>query len=444
MKKYFLIFLLLIVYQCVPTNEFHPPELHGEIIPPETNTSIAAVRQRVIQSKTGFVQFPTDDVPLWFEAYVTSSDAGGNFYKEIYLQDEIENPKAALRFLLDETALNNLYPIGRKVYVNLNGLGAGYHRGVLTIGTYAADGVENLSAHLISAHLVRSSEDHLIIPLSINIEDFNQEYLGMWISINAVQFSNSELGKTFSAEGYDEFDGERRLVNCQTQQSIWVTTSTFSKFKSVVVSDHSGVISGILTRDYYNEKFILKINEPQNISFQDPRCDPFFNQHFENENIGKFESEGWISFTEEGTPYWKVVEDEYALGRSASFSAYSSGDTETIGWLITPPINASSINNPVFAFRTAVKYPDKSQLEVYFSNDFNGNIDGVLSAQWQKLALKIASKIDVSNAWIDSGEFELPAQSENIYFAFKYIGNGKSTYDATFLVDDIRVMEGNQ
>ena len=147
--------------------------------------------------------------------------------------------------------------------------------GVLTIGTYAADGVESLSAHLISAHLVRSSEDHLIIPLSINIEDFNQEYLGMWISINAVQFSNSELGKTFSAEGYDEFDGERRLVNCQTQQSIWVTTSTFSKFKSVVVSDHSGVISGILTRDYYNEKFILKINEPQNISFQDPRCDPF-------------------------------------------------------------------------------------------------------------------------------------------------------------------------
>ena len=35
MKKYFLIFLLLIVYQCVPTNEFDPPELHGEIIPPE-------------------------------------------------------------------------------------------------------------------------------------------------------------------------------------------------------------------------------------------------------------------------------------------------------------------------------------------------------------------------------------------------------------------------
>ena len=35
------------------------------------------------------------------------------------------NYAAALRFLLDETALNSLYPIGRKVYVNLNGLGAG-------------------------------------------------------------------------------------------------------------------------------------------------------------------------------------------------------------------------------------------------------------------------------------------------------------------------------
>ena len=60
----------------------------------------------------------------------------------------------------------------------------------------------------------------------------------------------------------------------------------------------------------------------------------------------------------------------------------------------------------------------------------------------KKLDLKIASRMDGNNIWIDSENFYLnDFQNEKVHFAFRYTGSGKSTYDATYLVDDIRVIE---
>lgn len=111
-------------------------------------------------------------------------------------------------------------------------------------------------------------------------------------------------------------------------------------------------------------------------------------------------------------------------------------------WLISPPIDLSGLSRPSFAFRSAVKYGDKSMLEVFISNDFGGLADEVTNADWQKLDLKIASRMDGNDIWIDSENFYLDDfQNEEVYFGFRYTGSGRSTYDATFFVDDIRVVE---
>ena len=39
------------------------------------------------------------------------------------------------------------------------------------------------------------------------------------------------------------------------------------------------------------------------------------------------------------------------------------------------------------------------------------------------------------------GEVEFYSPDAPVYFAFRYTGSGKSTYDGTFEVDDIRVYD---
>jgi hypothetical protein len=66
----------------------------------------------------------------------------------------------------------------------------------------------------------------------------------------------------------------------------------------------------------------------------------------------------------------------------------------------------------------------------------------VKTANWTKLDLKIASRVDGNNIWIDSGNFDLKDFfNQKVHFGFRYTGSGKTTYDATFFVDDIRVIE---
>ena len=148
MKNQFLIFILFV--QCTTLIEFPTPDLENSESP-EVSTSIQSVWERVHQSETGFIRFDQDESPLWLSGYVTSSDASGNFFKELFIQDKKASPSRGLRLLLDQTALHTYYQPGMKIFVKLNGLGSGLERGILSLGTYEADGVAPLPEPLIEA-----------------------------------------------------------------------------------------------------------------------------------------------------------------------------------------------------------------------------------------------------------------------------------------------------
>lgn len=91
-------------------------------------------------------------------------------------------------------------------------------------------------------------------PIPLRISEINPDQIDLSVALKGVQFSKSELGKTFAGEAFDEFDGERWLEDCIDFRSIIVSSSVFSKFKSVLVDSLKGELSGILIRDFFNEK----------------------------------------------------------------------------------------------------------------------------------------------------------------------------------------------
>ncbi len=65
---------------------------------------------------------------LVMKGYVTSSDSTGNFYKEIYVQDDPTSPTDAIRLLINVTDSYNMFNLGREIYINLKGLYIGEYR----------------------------------------------------------------------------------------------------------------------------------------------------------------------------------------------------------------------------------------------------------------------------------------------------------------------------
>ena len=51
-----------------------------------------------------------ENAPTYVEGYVVSSDATGNFYKKLIIQDKSESPTAGIEIVLNKTSLSETYP----------------------------------------------------------------------------------------------------------------------------------------------------------------------------------------------------------------------------------------------------------------------------------------------------------------------------------------------
>jgi hypothetical protein len=107
--------------------------------------------------------------------------------------------------------------------------------------------------------------------------------------------------------------------------------------------------------------------------------------------MGRFEGKGWMNWIEKGTQYWEIYEDENSLGQSLRIGSYRSRDEKTLCWLITPKIDLNHLNLPLLSFRTSNAFADKSKLEVFYSNNFEGTPSQIKQANWKLLEVKIAS-----------------------------------------------------
>lgn len=446
---------VLFLISCVKTDDYELPEFEVSEVSFDGNlTTIAAVKGHFDFESEDIYTFQNTGVAM--EGYVVSSDEGGNFYKKLVLQDRPSNPTSGIQVLVDDASLFNTYDFGRKIYVKLDGLSLGYNNGSLQLGIQNRGNVVAIPNPLIDEHLVKTSETAAIEPLRLDIRDFNEGFKNLYIELENVQFNlnlfRDDRPLTFAAETTDEFDGVRQLESCETGATAMLSTSTFADFRSLLLPQPSGGLSGVLTRDFYDDFFIIVLNTPEDLSFEDgARCDPEFFKCGENSTPGveivfqesfetittlrMLETRGWTNVNVSGG---SVVFKPGTLGgnRHVRISAYNTIEAPLEAWLVTPAIDLEKTNSEVLAFDLRSSFDNATILRVYISDSYTGN---PLTTSWKLLDAEIPlGPSNQAATLFKRTHIDISCLQGTVHVAFRYTG-GIPDKTTTYDVDNIRV-----
>lgn len=216
-----------------------------------------------------------EDTEFIIQGYVVSSDKEKNFYKEVVIQEYTTTNAPGLKISINSKNINDTFNFSRKLWVKLDGLTMIKDNSEFIIGFKDSSGnFSGINEDKKFNYIVRSVKKNTISVSGriLNIEDITSNSINTLVKINNLQFADNELDKSFAAQPTDEYDAERTLINCETGESIILSTSVNSNFAFNPIYSEQGTITGVLTRDYFDEHYILKINSLDDIDFINERC----------------------------------------------------------------------------------------------------------------------------------------------------------------------------
>ena len=435
-------FITLFVFSCVQDDDYSVPQSVGQ----EENQKLvellneiengSADLMTISEVKNLFVNGEVNEIEsnLVVKGYVSSSDFTGNFYKEFYIQDEIENPTAGIKVSINQVDSYNQFNVGREVYIKLQGLYVGETNsgdGVIAIGSggnAAVDEISEISENRASDCVLRSSNSFSLVPLALNLSDINDNHIGIYVSALSAQFSPGLDGLTY-VDPDEDYDTQRDLESCVDSGTLKLETSAFSNFNdSMLPTEGSGTITGIITRDYFGDNRVMMLNTKDDVNFDSSRCDPLFADEFSSNNL-----DNWTVVSVSGEQEWEIT--PYGNpAPSAKISGYSGGSNANEDWLITSTIDLSTLSTVTLNFQSVVRYNGPS-LEVYASSDYSGG-DPTSDGNWTELSVTLDTDSSSWSSWTDSGNIDLSSYAGgNVYIAFKYVST--SSASATYEIDNV-------
>jgi len=443
---------------CVNDDDYSAPEqtLTTYVLTP--TTTVEAINS-VTTSDTP-VAFTTNDI---IEAYVTSSDEKGTFYKSISFQTiptDGSNPVGFSVPLNVTTLYGKGFTPGRKVYIKLNGLYRAKIYGSMQIGSLYQGTIGRISEFEWQDHLFPSStivdEDTFVrtMNLATAYNDANQNTL---VELDAVEFSESSINRTY----YDVDSGggatNHTLISATGGAEQIIRFSSFAPFTGKEVPKLSGKIRGVLTK--YSSDFQFLVRYEHDIKLILPRFDvsppvvgnalvyggslsePFTS--YSTSNGGQLSFPKYINDAVVGNRYWQVKTfggNKYM--QMTSFTGSSGVPVaEANRALFFVPVDMTAAST--FSFKTLSGYDNGSPLKIYYSMDYvpGGNVNNAT-------LIDITSSFNIPNgpssayatAFTNSGNYSIPAGlTGNGYFIFEYVGNGVGGVTTTMEVDDITI-----
>lgn len=448
-KLWTLLLALVVVTSCVKTDDFDTPNLNivEPNINPESIVQISSVAGALAQSGEQMVTY--SDTDTYMVGYVISNDDGGNFFKQLILQDRPENPTVGIKVLLDENPLHITYEVGRKVYVKLDGLTVGTSNGVLALGIRGGVRPERIPFPSISEFVLRSAEVATIVPKPITIEQFSDANTNLMVILSDLQFERNELNKTFASEPGDQFDGERLLESCSTGATAVLNTSTFARFKGVRVPSGRGDMGAILVKSFDGSEFRLYVNDPSTINFDSTnRCDPdtidcdgpsggpdtLFSENFESiSNISQLTN--WVNVNVSGGTT-RFVLGNFSGNQYAQISGFNSGEQNIEAWFVTPELDFDSFSNHQLEMDIEAAFDNGKILTVYITENYTGD---VTTTDWQLLDVDVPTGPSSGFGGFNAiTPVNLSCFEGNVRIAFRYLGSDPSS-TTRYHLDNIRI-----
>ena len=417
---------------CVNGDDYGTPDLSQDCITETATKEVTDIQAMATINNP--VVYTADDV---IEAYVTSSDEGGNFYKSISFVS-VDGVKG-FSIPVDDYNLYTKYEPGRKVYVHLKDLY--YSNASLTssleIGgfyndpTYGPE-IGRISGVQYKDALLRSCDkvDEETLVQDISLSDINDTYLHKLVEFDGVQFSDLSVGHTYfdrSLNAQATWTATNHTITDADGNTLTLRASEYATFASNVISGNNGKIRGVLTK--YNGAYQLMIRTLNDVKLTNPRIVPIFEETFtSNWN-------GWTKYSVTGAQVWTLDTQYGNPGNCAKMSGYSGGNQTNEDWLVSPSINLSSVSIATLTFQTASKFPG-NLLEAKISTNYSGTGNPNL-ATWTNLTATLDTNTG-SYIWTNSGNIDISAYTGgNVYIAFKYTSTTSAA--TTWEVDNVKI-----
>lgn len=243
----------------------------------QPNMTIAELKTE-FQNKTELVGTKEDGSHYIIHGRVVSSDASGNIYQNLVVQDET----AALTFSIRQGSMYTSYRLGQEVVVDMTGLYIGYYRGLQQVGApgdpydgapqlgfMAYDnwlghaqktGLPNPDTKLVTYDEQWPADNMYCISLTLPISQGDLIRLqSQLVEIRNVSFSGADGKLTFAPKQ----ETVSRYIKNEAGDSIAVRNSGYSNFYNDPLPMGTGNVRGIL--GYYGDSWQLTLRDRSDV-----------------------------------------------------------------------------------------------------------------------------------------------------------------------------------
>ncbi|AWH84359.1 hypothetical protein HYN59_04170 [Flavobacterium album] len=413
-------------------------------------------------------QYTQDDI---IEAYVTSSDERGAFFKIVSLQTHPTDGSAPIGFSINIDGAGLFtqgFVPGTKVMIKLKDLYYGIDFGSLEIGALFEGQVGRISEQTYKDHIFvntceKLEEADLVTHMTV-AQALNDANINRLIELDNVEFLEASFGYKLYDESAPTANGNNpqtiggatnhQLID-QEGNKIVFRTSSFANFSGMKIPEGSGKVRGVLTKFLDTYQFVARYDT--DIKLDQPRFTPVensasalggtaiaysgsFTEDFESYTAGLTTFPKYVNDYTTGGRYWQLKSfsnNEY-IEMSSFNGAGNQGVTAKTYFFVPVNFDAAS----TFSFDKEIRYMAGQCLKVYRADAGTYiprtafNVANFVDITSQFTGLTYPATGQSQNTFSTAGTYNIPASvTGNGFIVFEYSGGG--TVTTTVQIDNI-------